>query len=132
MFKNKINYWKIYTIMKTLVVGASTNPERYSFIATNMLKSYGHEVVLFGKKSGEVAGSTIETAQKPFEGIDTITMYVGANHQSELYNYLIQLKPRRIIFNPGTENPVFEEKALQAGIEVEEACTLVLLSTKQY
>lgn len=132
MFKNKINYWKIYTIMKTLVVGASTNPERYSFIAANMLKSYGHEIILFGKKAGIVAGSQIETIQKPFEEIDTITMYVGATHQTELYDYLIELKPRRIIFNPGTENPVFEEKAQKAGIAVEEACTLVLLSTKQY
>ena len=132
MFKNKINYWKIYTIMKTLVVGASTNPERYSFIAANMLKSYGHEIILLGKKEGEVAGSQIETNQKQFEEIDTITMYVGAKHQPELYDYLLELKPRRIIFNPGTENPVFEEKAQQAGIAVEEACTLVLLSTHQY
>jgi predicted CoA-binding protein len=132
MFKNKINYWKIYTIMKTLVVGASTNPERYSFIAANMLKSYGHEIILLGKKAGVVTGSQIETIQKRFEAIDTITMYVGATHQAELYDYLIELRPRRIIFNPGTENPVFEEKAKKAGIVIEEACTLVLLSTKQY
>ena len=118
--------------MKTLVVGASTNPERYSFIAANMLKSYGHEIILLGKKTGKAADTDIETIHKPFEGIDTVTMYVGAKHQTELYDYLIELKPRRIIFNPGTENPAFEEKALKAGIAVEEACTLVLLSTKQY
>ncbi len=118
--------------MKTLVVGASTNTERYSFKAAKMLLANGHEVELLGKRVGEIEGKVINTSHPVFKNIDTITMYVSPNHQPELYDYLLGLKPRRIIFNPGTENEVFEEKAKTAGIIVEEACTLVLLSTKQY
>ncbi|MEA5403687.1 CoA-binding protein [Arcicella sp. DC2W] len=118
--------------MKTLVVGASTNTERYSFKAAKMLLANGHEVELLGKRVGEIEGKAINTSHPDFENIDTITMYIGPNHQSDIYDYLLGLKPRRIIFNPGTENEVFEEKAKTAGIIVEEACTLVLLSTKQY
>ncbi|MEA5428155.1 CoA-binding protein [Arcicella lustrica] len=118
--------------MKTLVVGASTNTERYSFKATKMLLAKGHEVELLGKRVGEIEGKEINTSNPDFKNIDTITLYVGPNYQPDLYDYLLGLKPRRIIFNPGTENEAFEEKAKTAGIIVEEACTLVLLSTKQY
>ncbi|MBB6003009.1 CoA-binding protein [Arcicella rosea] len=119
--------------MKTLVVGASTNTERYSFKAAKMLLANGHEVELLGKRVGEIDGKIINTTSHfDFENIDTITMYVGPNHQPDLYDYLLGLKPRRIIFNPGTENEVFEKRAENEGIIVEEACTLVLLSTKQY
>lgn len=118
--------------MKTLVVGASSNPGRYSFKATQMLLANGHEVELFGKEKGQIAGYTIKTDQLPLEDIDTITMYVAPQNQSNLYDYLLGLKPRRIIFNPGTENDAFEEKAKKQGVIVEEACTLVLLSTRQY
>ena len=87
-----------------------------------------------GIKKGEVAGQPImDLRKKPkIEGIDTITLYIGPRHQGEWMDYLISLKPRRIIFNPGTENEEFEQKAREAGIEVEEACTLVLLSTGQF
>lgn len=118
--------------MKTLVVGASTNTERYSFKATKMLLASGHEVELLGNRVGEIDEKIINTSHIDFENIDTITMYVGPNHQPDLYDYLLGLKPRRIIFNPGTENEVFEKRAENEGIIVEEACTFVLLSTKQY
>jgi predicted CoA-binding protein len=118
--------------MKTLVVGASTNPERYAYKATKMLLAYGHSIELLGQKSGEIDHHNIHIDLEPLAAIDTVTMYVGAKNQVTLYEYLIGLHPRRIIFNPGAENPTFAKKAIEAGIEVEEACTLVLLSTGQY
>lgn len=118
--------------MKTLVVGASTNIERYSYKAAKMLLANGHEIELLGRNGGEIAGNLIKTSYLAFKDIDTITMYVAPNNQPALYDYLLGLKPRRIIFNPGSENPGFEEMAKNEGIIVEEACTLVLLSTKQY
>ncbi len=119
---------------KTLIVGATTNPERYAYLAAHRLTEHGHPIVPMGIKKGEVAGQPImDLRKKPkIEGIDTITLYIGPRHQGEWMDYLISLKPRRIIFNPGTENEEFEQKAREAGIEVEEACTLVLLSTGQF
>ena len=119
---------------KTVVVGATTNPGRYAYLAANMLKEYNHEVVPIGIKTGEVAGASIlNIREKPkIEGVDTVTLYIGPRHQPEWYDYLLGLKPRRIIFNPGTENDEFEKRAEAAGIEVEEACTLVLLRSRQY
>ncbi|MEJ1238172.1 CoA-binding protein [Chryseolinea sp. T2] len=119
---------------KTVVVGATTNPGRYAYLAANMLKQYNHSVVPLGIKSGEVAGANIlDIRQKPsIEGVDTITLYIGPQRQPEYYDYLLGLKPRRIIFNPGTENEEFEKKAEAQGVEVEEACTLVLLRSRQF
>lgn len=117
---------------KTLVIGASTNPERYSYLAINSLKKHGHEVVAIGLKEGDVNGVKIQTGQPPFEGIDTVTMYVNISHQEAYYDYVLGLHPKRIIFNPGTENFDFEERATEAGIEALEACTLVMLSTGQF
>lgn len=117
---------------KTLVIGASTNPERYSYLAINSLKKHGHEVVAIGKKEGEVNGVKIETDHPPFTDIDTVTMYLNISHQKEYYDYVLGLKPKRIVFNPGAENFDFFERAEAAGIEALEACTLVLLSTGQY
>ncbi|BDD09940.1 CoA-binding protein [Fulvitalea axinellae] len=119
---------------KTLVIGASTNPERYSFKAANMLAEYGCPFVLSGLREGTVAGSPIHDIRKRemFEGIDTVTLYVGPKNQAELEEYIISLKPRRVIFNPGTESPDFQKKLETSGIEVQEACTLVLLRTGQY
>jgi uncharacterized protein len=118
--------------MKTLVVGASTSPERYSYKAARMLLNHGHEIELLGTKKGEIEGHQIENKHLQYTDIDTVTLYIGAKHQPEMYQYLIDLKPRRIIFNPGTENLEFEQLAKTSGIETEEACTLVLLSTGQY
>lgn len=118
--------------MKTLIIGASTNPERYAFKAANSLLAHGHEIVLVGQKEGEIKGQNINTNYPNFEDIDTVTMYVGPKNQPALYDYILKQNPRRIIFNPGTENPEFEAMAHAKGIETEEACTLVLLSIGQY
>ncbi|WP_333695435.1 CoA-binding protein [Flavobacterium sp.] len=117
---------------KTLVIGASTNPERYSFKAINSLLQKGHSVVAIGQKVGEVSGVTIQTKQIPFTNIDTVTLYLNPTAQRDYYNYIVRLEPKRVIFNPGTENPEFYSLLKINGIEVEVACTLVLLATNQY
>ena len=117
---------------KTVVIGASSNPDRYSNRAVRKLKDYGHEVVAVGLRKGEIDGVPIH-ADKPFvEDVDTVTMYVGPQNQPPLYDYILSLKPKRIIFNPGAENGELEKMAVEKGIEVEEACTLVLLSIGEY
>lgn len=118
--------------MKTLIIGASANPERYAYKAANSLLAHGHEIELIGQKQGIVNGHEIKVDYPDIEGIDTVTMYVGPKNQPNLYDYILKQNPRRIIFNPGSENQEFEQLALGKGIEVEEACTLVLLSTGQY
>jgi predicted CoA-binding protein len=118
--------------MKVLVYGASTNPSRYAYIATELLLQHGHEVSLVGIKKGEVLGLTIQQDQPLLEEIDTVTLYVGLANQDGLIDYLVSLNPRRVIFNPGTENSVLEKALQNKGIEVEEACTLVLLHTGQF
>lgn len=118
--------------MKTLVIGGSTNPERYSFKAISMLREYDHEVVTYGLRAGVVADVTIDTTIVDYEKIDTVTLYLNPKRQEEFYNYILSLKPRRVIFNPGTENPEFEKVLNEQGIIAEEACTLVLLRTDQY
>jgi len=117
---------------KTLILGASENPSRYSFLALNKLKSKGHEVVAIGKKAGMVNGVAIQTDQVPTEDIDTVTLYLNPMHQKPYYDYILSLKPKRIIFNPGTENLELERLAEGNGIDAVEACTLVMLSTGQY
>lgn len=116
----------------TLVLGASENPERYSNKAIRMLRKYKFPVKAIGKKIGRVEDIDIESEKKEYEDIDTVTMYLGEKHQAEYYDYLLTLKPRRIIFNPGAENEELADIAKTNGIEVLEACTLVLLSTGQY
>lgn len=118
--------------MKTLIMGASINPERYAYKAANSLLNHGHEIELVGQKEGIIHGNEIHTDYPDLEGIDTVTMYIGPKNQPSLYEYILKQKPRRIIFNPGAENPEFEEMAVAKGIETEEACTLVLLATGQY
>jgi predicted CoA-binding protein len=116
----------------TLVVGASKNPERYSYKAIRSLISNGYPVLAYGLRNEIVDGIEIQTDLDFKEAIHTITMYVGPDRQAEIIPKLLELKPKRIIFNPGTENPIFIEKAIQQGIKTELACTLVLLSTGQY
>lgn len=118
----------------TLVIGASENPERYSFKAVNMLKTYRHPVMALGKKIGMIGETKIQNEIKSFENsqIDTITLYLNPANQVKLYQDIIALKPKRVIFNPGTENPEFEELLDAAHIGYEEACTLVLLRTGQF
>jgi uncharacterized protein len=117
---------------KTLVLGASDNPSRYSFLAVHKLRKYEHPVVAIGRKNTNVADVLIEKDKKPFTGINTVTLYLNPLHQQEYYNYILSLKPERIIFNPGSENEELAELAKKNNIRVMEACTLVLLSTGQY
>ena len=117
---------------KTLVLGASTNASRYANIALRRLVQKAHDTVAFGIRKGEVSGVEIDTERIAYEGIDTITLYLNPKRQVEYYDYILSLDPRRVIFNPGTENAPFYETLREHGIEVEEACTLVLLATDQY
>ena len=117
---------------KTLVLGATPNTDRYANLAATRLVRSGHSIVNVGLKSGEVAGVQIEKPGAIHNDIDTITLYVGPQHQKELYDYILNTHPKRIIFNPGTENPELRRMANEKGIETEYACTLVLLSIGQY
>jgi uncharacterized protein len=117
---------------RTLVIGASENPERYSNKAIKSLVAHGHQVVAVGVKKGVVDGIEFDPEKKNFEHIDTVTLYVGPKNQPEYYSYIIGLHPRRVIFNPGTENPEFIASLKEAGIYAEVACTLVLLGTGQF
>lgn len=118
--------------MKTVVIGASDNPERYSYKAIKMLLDHHHEVVAVSNKKAEVLGLPIINTDRVQESVDTITLYVGPANQKFYEQYIIDTKPRRVIFNPGTESAEMEEILTKNGIVVEEACTLVLLSTGQY
>lgn len=118
--------------MKTLIIGASTNPERYSYKAAKNLLTHQHEIVLLGLKEGELDGHKILSGFPVLQDIDTITLYVGPSNQTVYYDYILSLKPRRVIFNPGTENSEFQDLLAKNGIMPEVACTLVLLSTGQY
>lgn len=129
---NIVLYFLIFEMKKTLVIGASLNPERYSYKAIRKLVNYKHPVVAIGLRIGEVAGVGIFKDNKPFEAIDTVTLYLNPKRQVAFYDYVISLKPKRVIFNPGTENPEFYKLLDKTQIEYEEACTLVLLSTNQY
>ncbi|SRR6266487_4031829 len=117
---------------KTLVLGASENPSRYSYLAVQRLQSYQHPVVAIGKKKGILGNVAIETEKKEWKGVDTVTLYLNPMRQKEYYDYIISLKPRRIIFNPGAENNELAELASGNGIQPVEACTLVMLATNQY
>lgn len=117
---------------KTLVLGASDNPSRYSNLAIQRLRNHGHPVVAVGRKSTKVADVIIDTEKFKFDNIDTVTLYLNPQHQQEYYDYIFSLHPKRIIFNPGAENDELAEMALQKGIQPIEACTLVMLSTNQY
>ena len=117
---------------KTLVIGASENPDRYANKAIRSLLLHNHPVVALGLKEGSVEGVIFHTEKEQFKNIDTVTMYIGPRHQPEYYSYIIGLKPRRVIFNPGTENPEFSAQLKTAGIFSEIGCTLVLLATGQY
>lgn len=117
---------------KTLVLGASENPSRYSNMAIHRLKSKGHDVAAIGRRVGNVEGVEIVKDKPQYEDVHTVTMYMNAQSQKEFEDYILSLKPKRIIFNPGAENTFLAEKAVLNGIEPVEACTLVMLSTGQY
>jgi predicted CoA-binding protein len=117
---------------KTLVLGATPNPSRYAYLASNRLVSHGHSIVNVGLKKGEVAGVPIEKPETIHDDIDTITLYVGPQNQPPLYDYILNTHPKRIIFNPGAENNELRRMANKRGIETEYACTLVMLSIGDY
>ena len=117
---------------KTLVIGASEKPERYSNMAILALRRHHHDVVAIGNREGKVLDIAFSKSRIPFSDIDTVTLYIGPAHQPEYYDYILSLKPHRIIFNPGTENEGFQKLAEKNNIHCMEACTLVLLSTGQY
>lgn len=117
---------------KTLILGASTNSARYAYLVANKLVRKGYEIVNVGRKVGEVAGVAIQDTSVVHSDIDTITLYVGPKNQEVYYDYILATKPKRVIFNPGSENPDLSKLLTDKGIAVEEACTLVMLNTGQY
>jgi predicted CoA-binding protein len=116
----------------TLVIGASANPSRYSYLAVQRLTANQHPVIALGIKAGVIGNTPIDTEKKHFDQVDTITLYINPSRQKEYYDYILSLHPKRIIFNPGTENDELAGLAEEKGIRTMEACTLVLLSTGQY
>ena len=118
--------------VKTLVMGASTNPGRYAYRAMKMLQRYGHPVVAVGKKEEDLDGLKIHKEHVQFDDLDTVTLYLNPMNQQQYYDYIVGLKPRRVIFNPGTENPALYSILKENNIEIEVACTLVMLSINQY
>jgi uncharacterized protein len=117
---------------KTIVLGASANPMRYSNLAVHRLRANQHPVIAIGKRAGAVSDVSIQTDHPHFDDVNTITLYLNANNQKQYYDYIMSLHPKRIIFNPGAENPELAKMASKEGIQAIEACTLVLLSTGQY
>ncbi len=118
---------------RVVILGASEKPERYSNKAMHMLNDYGHKVVLVSPRVKSIVGATVLSSLSEVTGsVDTLTMYVGAQVSAKMADEIIKLKPRRVIFNPGSENPDLQHKLAASGIAVEEACTLVLLRTNQF
>lgn len=117
---------------KTLVLGASANPARYSYLAINRLRNHNHPVVAIGRKPEKVSDVEVDIEKKPFENVDTVSVYLNPNNQKQYYDYILSLNPKRIIFNPGAENEELAEMAHKKGIQTMEGCTLVMLSTGQY
>ena len=117
---------------KTLVIGASPNPNRYLNMAIRSLRKHQHEVVALAKRAGKVSDVEIQTKFPEMENIHTVTMYVGAESQLEYYQAILELKPERVIFNPGAENFELADLLEINGIETIEGCTLVMLNTGQY
>ncbi|MGA0430993.1 MAG: CoA-binding protein [Flavobacteriaceae bacterium] len=120
------------TAFKTLVLGASTNPERYAYKAIKLLQQKGFEIVAVGAKTGVIDQTPIATEMPPPNTIHTVSLYIGPERQKPYWETIVALRPKRVIFNPGTENPLLTQKLQAAGIKTENACTLVLLSTNQY
>ena len=120
------------TPKKTVVLGASDSPMRYSFLAVRRLTSYDHPIVAIGKKKGFIDDIQIITEHPEMNDVDTVTLYLNPMHQKQYYDYILSLHPKRIIFNPGAENAELAGLAKQNGIQAVNACTLVMLSTGQY
>lgn len=120
------------TFKKTLVLGASANPARYSFLAINRLREHDHPVIAIGKRPAQVADLQVQVKTADIPDLDTVSIYLNKDNQKSYYEYILSQHPRRVVFNPGAENPEFEMLLADKGIKVMEACTLVLLATGQY
>lgn len=118
--------------MKTLIIGASNKPERYAFKALRLLKKYDHEVCAIGRREMEIDGVRVHTTQFDFKDVHTVTLYLSAKYQVEYYDYIVDLNPKRVIFNPGTENLELVKLLEENDIDHDKACTLVMLHTNQY
>lgn len=119
-------------VKKTLVLGVSLNPDRYSNMVVKRLVNNGLEVVAYGLKEGKISGIHIDTELKHYQDIDTVTIYLNPKRQKDFYNYIVSLHPKRVIFNPGTENTELYQILEKNNIAFEVACTLTLLATNQY
>lgn len=117
---------------KTVVLGATPNPSRYAYLATNRLREYNQPVVPVGIRQGEIDGIEIQQGTPEIDDVDTVTLYLGPPRQKQYYDYILSLNPKRIIFNPGTENPELMRLAKERGIESVRGCTLVMLAVGQY
>ncbi|HEY1030662.1 MAG TPA: CoA-binding protein [Flavipsychrobacter sp.] len=117
---------------KTVVLGASENPSRYSYLATTRLRAHNHPVVAIGNREGMIDDTPITKEHPAMDDVDTVTLYLNPTNQKPYYDYILSLKPKRVIFNPGTENPELERMIEGQGGDAIEACTLVMLSTGQY
>ncbi|MDD2617685.1 MAG: CoA-binding protein [Bacteroidales bacterium] len=117
---------------KTLIIGASTNPERYAYKAAEQLLAHKHDIYLLGNRPGELFGREIINSQQMYPDVDTVSLYLSGKNQVSYYDYILSLQPRRVIFNPGTENPELQSMLQKASIDAQEACTLVLLATGQF
>jgi len=117
---------------RTLVLGASPNPIRFSHKAVKSLVRHGHEVIPIGIREGDIMWQKIIIGKPKIKNIDTITLYLNPENQKEYYNYIIGLNPKRIIFNPGSENQELIELAMKSNIEVAIACTLIMLNSHKY
>lgn len=120
------------SIKKTVVIGASENPERYSNLAVKKLLQHNHEVIAIGNKNGVIQSTPIIKETPAIDDVDTVTLYLNPKNQESYYDYILSLHPKRLIFNPGTENEKLEKLAKNKNIETLQACTLVLLATGQY
>jgi len=117
---------------KTLILGASIKPERYAYKAAQKLLENNHPIEMIGRRENVLFDRPIRKEKYPIDNLDTVTLYLSSKFQVEYYDYILSLKPRRVIFNPGTENPELQALLSENGIEYENACTLVLLATNSY
>ncbi|MCF8362326.1 MAG: CoA-binding protein [Prolixibacteraceae bacterium] len=117
---------------RTLILGASTKPERYSYKAAQKLLNHGHPIEMIGRKEDVLFDNTIKAEKIKIDNLHTVTLYLSPRFQAEYYDYILGLNPKRVIFNPGTENPEFQQMLSDNNIEYENACTLVLLATNSY
>lgn len=117
---------------KTVVIGASAKQDRYSNKAVRMLQFHHHDVIALGFENAQINDISIQTIWQHYDNVHTISLYLNPQRQKEYYSYILSLQPKRIIFNPGTENDELQQLATQQNIDTLEACTLVMLTTEQY